>query len=358
MEQNEARPKASYFVTELVEDVNSIFKPKVNKAQSAICMEELNPSSSPERYRPSVLTTDLSISKVFNCLSLSRPLDEEDWCERTSTKRLKRVEMGKEGAEVTMKALGVIERKPKAKVLDQKVGHPRRKPLVDIQVNTSVLEVMMSQLGDIPVGVVSLDVDDHCSQDCDAILSILVSIKEEDDTFVWHYDTKGCYTVKSGYQEAAKQAHLGSNLPSSSLGWSEKEWRRCANTDCCLVCLKMVEPLEHLLFECEWTKKVWFGCGLGLRSDDLGRHLVKDWLGMWFQSLGTSNWGKTVICSLVWMAWTIWKARNDHLFNQCRVDPIEVIMKARRDEDELLATCKVPSAPSDVSSGVHNNGSG
>ncbi|KAI7997135.1 hypothetical protein LOK49_LG10G00464 [Camellia lanceoleosa] len=34
--------------------------------------------------------------------------------------------------------------------------------------------------------------------DCDAILSIPVSVIDKDDTLLWHYDSKGCYTVKSG----------------------------------------------------------------------------------------------------------------------------------------------------------------
>lgn len=62
-------------------------------------------------------------------------------------------------------------------------------------------------------------------EDCDAILSIPVAVMEGNDTIVWHHDSKGCYTVKSGYQEAVKQAYVGTNLPGSSLDWSEKEWK-------------------------------------------------------------------------------------------------------------------------------------
>lgn len=58
--------------------------------------------------------------------------------------------------------------------------------------------------------------------DCDAILSLPVSVEDKDDILLWHHDSKSCYTVKSGYHEAVKQAHLGSNLPSSSMSWSKK----------------------------------------------------------------------------------------------------------------------------------------
>ncbi|KAI8031311.1 putative ribonuclease H protein [Camellia lanceoleosa] len=167
-------------------------------------------------------------------------------------------------------------------------------------------------------------------EDCEAILSIPVSSNDRDDTLVGHYDSKGSYMVKSGYQEAIKQAHLGSNLPSSSSSWSEKKWkfvwslnlpsklrhflwkiyhnalatkqnlhhRYCANSDRCPMCLKKTESLDHLLFECEWAKRVWFGSGLGLRCDMLGMDSVKNWIGNYFESLGASSWGKTTICSM------------------------------------------------------------
>ncbi|KAI7980313.1 hypothetical protein LOK49_Contig167G00004 [Camellia lanceoleosa] len=213
--------------------------------------------------------------------------------------------------------------------------------------------------------------------DCDAILSIPVSVEDKDDALIWHHDSRGCYTVNSGYQEAVKQAHLGSTLPSSSTGWSAKEWKfvwnlnlppklkhfvwriyhnalatcqnllakRCANTACCPVCLTAAESIEHLLFECEWSKRVWFGSNLGLRCDDLGNLSVRDWFGQCFTSFGISNWGKSVICSMIWVAWTIWKGRNDHLFNHCLVNPEAIIAKAKHDEAEFLATCNVASAP-------------
>lgn len=225
--------------------------------------------------------------------------------------------------------------------------------------------------------------------DCDAILSIPISVADKDDTLIWHHDSKGCYKVKSRYHEAVNQAHLGSNLSSSSMCWSEKEWRfvwnlnlppklkhfvwriyhnalatcqnlfskRCANTACCPLCLTAPESIEHLLFDCDWSKRVWFGCNLGLRCDDLGSLSVRDWFGNCFTSLGTSSWGKSVICSMIWVAWTIWKGRNDHLFNRCLVDPAGVIRKAKHNEAEFLATCTVTTTPVLAVTGVNNTGS-
>ncbi|KAI8001810.1 hypothetical protein LOK49_LG09G00893 [Camellia lanceoleosa] len=70
------------------------------------------------------------------------------------------------------------------------------------------------------------------------------------------------------------------------------------------------------------------------------------------ESLGNSEWGKSVLCSMVWVAWTIWKGRNEHLFNQCLVDPEGVIVKATRDEAEFLASCPVPTSTQRATTGV------
>ncbi|XP_028082975.1 uncharacterized protein LOC114284266 [Camellia sinensis] len=113
--------------------------------------------------------------------------------------------------------------------------------------------------------------------DCDAILFIPVYVTDKDDTLLWHYDSKGYYTVKLGYREAVKQAHLVSTIPSSSIVWSENEW--------------------------------------------------------------------------------LLKGRNDHLFNQCQVDPTGVIAKAKRDEAEFLATCPAATTPQIGASGTTSGGS-
>ncbi|KAI8031604.1 hypothetical protein LOK49_LG01G00240 [Camellia lanceoleosa] len=115
--------------------------------------------------------------------------------------------------------------------------------------------------------------------DCEAILSILVSVTDKDDTLLWHHDSKGRYTVKSGYHEAVNQAQLASSVPSSSNSWSDKEW----------LC------------------------------DDRDSFSARDWFGKCFESLGTSDWGKSVLCAMVWVAWTIWKVPTSS-----RSEPTEV----------------------------------
>ena len=50
--------------------------------------------------------------------------------------------------------------------------------------------------------------DHFGKEDVDAIVQILLPRKQNDDKLIWHYDQRGQYLVKSGYQVALKQKHL------------------------------------------------------------------------------------------------------------------------------------------------------
>lgn len=56
--------------------------------------------------------------------------------------------------------------------------------------------------------------------DVEMIKSIPVSCYSAEDRMIWHYDEKGCYSVKSGYHIAMQTKHL----PSSLKGSADKQW--------------------------------------------------------------------------------------------------------------------------------------
>ncbi|KAI8020213.1 putative ribonuclease H protein [Camellia lanceoleosa] len=216
--------------------------------------------------------------------------------------------------------------------------------------------------------------------DCDAILSIPVAMKKGSDTLVWHYDSKGYYSVKSGYQEAVQQAHIRSNLPGSFTDWSAKEWkfvwslnlppklkhfvgrmyhnvlaikknlwrRRCAHSVVCPICLAEVETVEHLLFGYEWAKMVWFGSGVGFRCADHDLGSIRSCFGQLIASIGSACEDRKTLCSMVWVAWCIWKARNAYIFNHILVDLIMVIATAKREEAEFLVACAEASTSTET----------
>ncbi|KAI8019759.1 hypothetical protein LOK49_LG04G02515 [Camellia lanceoleosa] len=45
---------------------------------------------------------------------------------------------------------------------------------------------------------------------------------------------------------------------------------------------------------------------------------------------------KPLLCRVVWLCWSIWKAQNAYIFNHEPVDPFHVIAKANWEESEFL----------------------
>ncbi|KAI8020469.1 putative ribonuclease H protein [Camellia lanceoleosa] len=136
------------------------------------------------------------------------------------------------------------------------------------------------------------------SKEVDAIVAIPISIENFPDSFIWHHEAKGSYTVKSGYVAMVNKGTTSSHsTSSSSFCWTDKEWkfiwgltlppkikhfawrmchnflalrqslhlRWCVESNLCQICHVEIESIEHLLVGCFWTKAVWFGSGLGLR---------------------------------------------------------------------------------------------
>ncbi|KAL7205888.1 hypothetical protein ACSBR2_018744 [Camellia fascicularis] len=133
-EQYELPCSAPYFVTEPSEVTLPISKPTGSQDPLSFSVQELSPSSSPVKTGPSDSITDLCISKVFNCLSLKRPLGEEDLCDPVVKKKLKGNILELDGVIADSKALSVVASKPQERVLAKRVRHQRKTSLVEIQV--------------------------------------------------------------------------------------------------------------------------------------------------------------------------------------------------------------------------------
>lgn len=123
-------------------------------------------------------------------------------------------------------------------------------------------------------------------EDIEAIFKILLLGGKEEDEVLWHFDKKGEYSVKSGYQLA-----LNLNFPNepessdnSSRHWkipwmldlpekvkifmwralknilptAENLWKRKSLQEpICQRCKLQVETVSHALIECKTTRKIW-----------------------------------------------------------------------------------------------------
>ncbi|KAL7253272.1 hypothetical protein ACSBR1_007747 [Camellia fascicularis] len=195
-------------------------------------------------------------------------------------------------------------------------------------------------------------------------------MEDKADALIWHYNSIGSYTVKSGYQCALPlTADPPANILSSSTQWCESDWkfvwslhlppklkhfvwrvcnnflatkqnlhhRRCSTSDICQVCSQSSESIEHVFFGCAWTKAVWFGSDLGFRVELHSILSFQQWFGEIRAQMTEEESCKPLLCRVIWLCWSIWKARNAYIFNHEPVDPFYVIAKANWEEFEFLA---------------------
>lgn len=123
-------------------------------------------------------------------------------------------------------------------------------------------------------------------EDTEVILQIPIPSNQYEDEILWHYDKRGEYTVKSGYQVALKTnfPDAPSNSKGSSKHWSalwslelpekikifmwktsknilptfENLWKRkCLQDLICQRCSGGVETSYHALTGCKVAKKIW-----------------------------------------------------------------------------------------------------
>ena len=74
--------------------------------------------------------------------------------------------------------------------------------------------------------------------------------------------------------------------------------RKCDVSPWCPICGEKIETIEHLFFECEWAKKVWFGSDLGLKLSLESHATVFQWASSLLDDL------KNINCS--WRLWREW----------------------------------------------------
>lgn len=141
------------------------------------------------------------------------------------------------------------------------------------------------------------------------IVSIPIFQFKWGDSLVWHHTKNGNYSVETGYHLAFQAFSPQTNGPSSSFTPNKKLWdviwqlniphkmrhfwwrassnnlttkenlmrRRCGSSKTCPICGSFDESIEHLLFDCQWVRAVWFGCNLNLNVGHGHPNSVQRW---------------------------------------------------------------------------------
>ncbi|XP_028073760.1 uncharacterized protein LOC114276169 [Camellia sinensis] len=88
-----------------------------------------------------------------------------------------------------------------------------------------------------------------------------------------------------------------------------------------------MEIVEHMLFDCEWTKAVWFGSMLNFLMEHGAITNVAQWTTQWGDDGMFKESGKEILSKTALIGWYIWKARNDFTFNFVPVNPYDTLQK-------------------------------
>ena len=174
------------------------------------------------------------------------------------------------------------------------------------------------------------------------------------DEVYWHFDKKGMYTVKSGYQIALRLKYP--DIPSTLEDWSfywkaiwrlelpEKTkiflWRATQNmlptmenlwkkkviaSPLCQICRRSVETVSHALIECKAAGKIWKQSTLA----DKGIEIYKgqDMLEVWFQMSKRLCKEDLELLGATW--WITWNAKNWLLFKGEKINSNVLAAKAQ-----------------------------
>ncbi|CAN1269326.1 LINE-1 retrotransposable element ORF2 protein [Linum perenne] len=187
------------------------------------------------------------------------------------------------------------------------------------------------------------------------IRMIPIGPPNRDDTWLWHRDKKGRFSVKSCYW-MLKEGNPRTREQEDLRGAVDWKWlwqldipskvkfflwrgcrnilptrrnlnrRNCSDTGLCLGCGESEETTEHMLLHCPRIRTFWEEVDPSIRDLD-EESTFKDWLMQVKNKLQPAAIIKTIGC-----CWTIWKQRNDLVF---RNENLNITGMKRRMESEV-----------------------
>lgn len=94
-----------------------------------------------------------------------------------------------------------------------------------------------------------------------------------------------------------------------NLSWEMLQKRGWQGPGGCSLCLSAEETNYHLFFQCQASQQVWYELYLSLDFPYLGFSSVQDGFFWWSAQIDTRRTLFILVC------WSIWKWRNDSIFN-------------------------------------------
>ncbi|XP_010497156.1 PREDICTED: uncharacterized protein LOC104774197, partial [Camelina sativa] len=105
---------------------------------------------------------------------------------------------------------------------------------------------------------------------------------------------------------------------------------RCVDT--CPRCGLAVETINHALFECVRSLLVWELSPIQLSSTGFPFGSVYSNLDFLYSKTFSNSGGPSIGYRLPWILWTIWKDRNNRVFQGIEAEPIDILNQALNDK--------------------------
>lgn len=177
------------------------------------------------------------------------------------------------------------------------------------------------------------------------------------DDYIWVYTKSGQYTVKSGYSIATQGTPIQQELLEPSITtlqgqvWKLKTSRKIkhflwqALTGCVSTCSRLMdrhcgtsrscprcgatdETICHMLFECPFSSQVWALSHISSTPGQFPSASLFTNFDYLFWRAKENGPPAEHLESFPWIAWYIWKARNEKVFNNKEVLPPETLALA------------------------------
>ncbi|XP_058185931.1 uncharacterized protein LOC131303156 [Rhododendron vialii] len=147
-----------------------------------------------------------------------------------------------------------------------------------------------------------------------SISHIPISKIDTEDCMLWDFTT-------NELKFSPKLKHFWWKVCRNRLATKENLMRRnCANNPMCPMCGKHSESIEHLLFHCKWAKNVWFKSPIsgGIFPNNINSPL--SWSIAAKEKMDTGSWSSDFLAKAIFIAWYIWIARKEMVF-QDKIGP-------------------------------------
>lgn len=213
-------------------------------------------------------------------------------------------------------------------------------------------------------------------EDIPLITSLRISRSFKVDSFCWVYTKSGIYSVNTGYDEMCRldndtSPELCTEPSITSLTqqvWQVKTvpkiqhfmWQSLSN--CVPVCSRLAdrhchpvqtcprcgldeETVNHMLFECPLATQTWALVQLPLHPGEFPCSSIYSNFDCILNRLPKRNGSGEILACLPWILWFLWKSRNEKVFKNREISPLEEFQSAKSEAEVWSLEQIIPEAP-------------